>query len=222
MNGAQDLGGRHGFGAVDPESEGAEPVFHAEWERRAFGLTMAAGFLGQWNIDELRHARESQHPVDYLRQSYYEIWMTGLEKLLAEKGLVTEEELAGLKPPEEALQHLSERRVDADTVQRIIEVGGPVSIEIEATPSFHKGDRVRAKVRNPSGHTREPSYVRGRNGVIHEHYGAHIFPDRNAHGERIGEHLYSVRFEAVELWGPGSESGHAVYVDLWESYLERP
>ncbi|SVD01579.1 uncharacterized protein METZ01_LOCUS354433, partial [marine metagenome] len=46
---------------------------------------MAAGFLGQWNIDELRHARESQHPLDYLRQSYYEIWMTGLEKLLVEK-----------------------------------------------------------------------------------------------------------------------------------------
>ena len=95
-------------------------------------------------------------------------------------------------------------------------------MEIEAPPAFRKGDRGQAKVRNPSGHTREPSYVRGRNGVIHEHYGAHIFPDRNAYGERIGEHLYSVRFKAVELWGPGSESGHAVYVDLWESYLERP
>ena len=69
MNGAQDLGGRHGFGAVDPEPEATETVFHSEWERRAFGLTMALGFLGQWNIDELRHARESQHPVDYLRQS---------------------------------------------------------------------------------------------------------------------------------------------------------
>ena len=104
MNGAHDLGGRHGFGAINPESEGAEPVFHGEWERRAFGSTMAAGFLGQWNIDESRCARESQPPLDYLCQSYYEIWMTGLEKLLTENGLVTEQELAGLKPPEKAPQ----------------------------------------------------------------------------------------------------------------------
>ena len=37
MNGAQDMGGEHGFGPIDPEA--GEPVFHAEWERRAFALT---------------------------------------------------------------------------------------------------------------------------------------------------------------------------------------
>ncbi|RPH59831.1 MAG: nitrile hydratase subunit beta, partial [Burkholderiales bacterium] len=36
MNGPHDLGGMHGFGPVRPES--GEPVFHAEWERRAFAL----------------------------------------------------------------------------------------------------------------------------------------------------------------------------------------
>jgi hypothetical protein len=30
MNGAQDMGGAHGFGPVEPEPD--EPVFHAEWE----------------------------------------------------------------------------------------------------------------------------------------------------------------------------------------------
>ena len=49
MNGAHDLGGAHGFGAVVAEPD--EPVFHAEWERRAFALTVATGFLGRWNID---------------------------------------------------------------------------------------------------------------------------------------------------------------------------
>ncbi len=41
MNGAQDMGGMHGFGAVEPEPN--EPVFHADWEKRAFALTLAMG-----------------------------------------------------------------------------------------------------------------------------------------------------------------------------------
>ena len=41
MNGPQDLGGQMGFGPVAPEKD--EPIFHAEWERRALGLTIAAG-----------------------------------------------------------------------------------------------------------------------------------------------------------------------------------
>ena len=39
MNGIHDLGGMHGFGAIDPEHD--EPVFHHEWERRVFGLQVA-------------------------------------------------------------------------------------------------------------------------------------------------------------------------------------
>ena len=30
MNGAQDMGGVHGFGPVEAEPD--EPVFHADWE----------------------------------------------------------------------------------------------------------------------------------------------------------------------------------------------
>ena len=85
MNSAHDLGGRHGFGPIAPEAENSEPVFHEDWERKALALVLAAGSLGQWNLDESRFSRESQHPVDYLRQSYYENWLSGLEKLLVEK-----------------------------------------------------------------------------------------------------------------------------------------
>ena len=45
MNGAQDLGGMMGFGPVVPEP--GEPVFHAAWERRVLGLTLAWGLTGQ-------------------------------------------------------------------------------------------------------------------------------------------------------------------------------
>ena len=58
MIGAHDLGGKQGFGRVLPvrkpdtsASDRHEPLFHAEWERRAFALTLATGMLGQWNID---------------------------------------------------------------------------------------------------------------------------------------------------------------------------
>ena len=57
VNGAQDLGGMMGFGPVIAEAD--EPVFHADWEKRTLALTLAAGALGEWNIDMQRHARES-------------------------------------------------------------------------------------------------------------------------------------------------------------------
>ena len=103
MIGAHDLGGKRGFGRVLPASNAnaqgsdlVEPLFHAEWERRAFALTLATGMLGQWNIDESRHARENQAPQRYLDNSYYETWLVGLQKLLHEKGMLEREELAAL------------------------------------------------------------------------------------------------------------------------------
>ena len=93
MNGGHDLGGMHGLGAVNPESETDEPVFHHSWERRVFALTLATGFLGRWNLDQSRHARERQHPIDYLRNTYYENWLAGLQTLLVDSGLLTTAEL---------------------------------------------------------------------------------------------------------------------------------
>jgi len=80
MNGVHDLGGMHGFGPVVLESD--EPVFHAEWERRAFALTLAMGGWGRWNLDMVRHAREQMPPAEYLATGYYEHWLWGLERLL--------------------------------------------------------------------------------------------------------------------------------------------
>jgi nitrile hydratase beta subunit len=91
MNGVHDLGGMHGLGPIEREDN--EPVFHAEWERRAFALTLAAGFLGKWNLDMSRYAREQMPPAQYLATSYYEHWLFGLEKLLVEHGLLTADEI---------------------------------------------------------------------------------------------------------------------------------
>ena len=75
---------------------------------------------------------------------------------------------------------------------------------------------------NPTGHTRLPRYARGRNGTIASIHGVHVFPDSNS--ARRGENpqwLYSVAFNARELWGRRGEGGDEVLIDLWEPYLER-
>ncbi len=91
MKGAHDLGGKSGLGPISPEHD--EPVFHHEWEKRAFAITVACGFLGQWNLDIARFARERMPDPEYLASSYYEKWIYGLGLLLVENGVLTEDEI---------------------------------------------------------------------------------------------------------------------------------
>ena len=93
MNGVHDLGGMQGFGPVRPEPESEEPVFHEAWEGRVYAMVRLIGGLGLWNLDMVRHTRESLPPADYLAFSYYEIWFAALHKQLLESGLVSEDEL---------------------------------------------------------------------------------------------------------------------------------
>jgi nitrile hydratase len=218
MNGAHDMGGAHGFGRVEPEAH--EPVFHAEWERRAFALTLASGRVGKWNLDMSRFARDNRPPPDYLAKSYYELWAAGLETLLGERGLVSAEEIAASRPLGEP------KPVDGvlrrEEVENVLYRGRPTLREASTPARFSKGDRVRAKNINPTTHTRLPRYVRGRTGMIESVHGCHVFPDTNALGQ--GENpqwLYTVVFEARERWGAEADPMLKVSVDAWEPYLER-
>ena len=67
MNGAHDLGGRHGFGPVD-RSQTEDFIY--PWEEKVFGLTLTCGMLGQWNLDQSRFARECTDHVHYLSSTY--------------------------------------------------------------------------------------------------------------------------------------------------------
>ena len=88
-------------------------------------------------------------------------------------------------------------------------------------PRFAVGDRVITREMHPRGHTRLPRYARGKRGIIHLVHGIHVFPDTNAHGlGEMPQALYSVRFEARQLWGDTAEPNQWVHLDLWESYLE--
>ena len=216
MNGAQDIGGMHGFGPVQPEAN--EPVFHAEWERRAFALTLAMAMPGGWNIDMSRFARENRPPAEYLAMSYYQVWFAALETMLKQRGLVADDEIdAGhsLHPPKPVARTLS-----PGDVAQVLYRGAPTERKTESAAKFKAGDRVRTKTINPVTHTRLPRYVRGRAGTIERVIGYHVFPDSNARG--VGENpqwLYTVRFDGCELWGGDADPGVAVSVDAWEPYL---
>src|SRR5579883_3448641 len=134
MNGAHDLGGMHGFGRINAEPEAEEPVFHADWEKRVFGMQLAAGALRKWNSDISRHARERQHPVDYLGHSYYENWLAGLEKLLVEMGLVTAEELASGQAAGPAPEEIRRRVLTPAGVPRVVCEGSPATMPGTAPP----------------------------------------------------------------------------------------
>lgn len=220
MNGAHDLGGMHGFGPIDAEPESSEPVFHAEWERRVFAIALAAAAHGKWTLDASRHSRERQDPADYLRHSYYENWIAGLETLLVEAGLVSEAELASGKSEGLASPETREGTIEAGQVVAALEKGSPTAMDTPLDPKFKAGDRVRVRNINTRHHTRAPRYARGRAGIVQVDHGVHIFADKNAHGTREGQHLYGVRFEASELWGEAAESKNAVFIDLWDDHLD--
>ncbi len=218
MNGVHDMGGMHGLGPIAPDPH--EPLFHERWEASALALTLAAGAWGRWTLDKSRHARELIPGPDYLRMTYYEKWITALEGLMVDGGLVTAEEIASGSPAPGSV--MADPPLKAEGVAPAMARGGPTDRPVATAPKFAVGDAVRTRNINPTGHTRLPRYARGRAGVITHAHGAHVFPDANAHG--LGEQpqpLYQVRIEAAELWGPDADRRSAVYLDLWEDYLER-
>jgi len=210
-----DIGGRSGFGPVVPEPEGA--MFHATWEPRVHALTIALGATGSWNLDMTRSARETL--PDYPNLTYYEVWLGGLEKLLIEKNLVTPDELTAGRA-----RHTPApigRVLEADQVAAVLAKGAPTERAPAGPARFRLGQRVRTLATPADHHTRLPGYVRGKTGVIERVLGVHVFADVHAQG--LGEDpqwLYTVVFEAAELWGSEAKPGHSVSVDAWQPYLE--
>jgi nitrile hydratase subunit beta len=217
MNGAQDLGGAHGFGPVVTEPD--EPVFHAAWERRVFAMALAMGFTGAWNLDGSRAARESLPPAEYLASSYYAIWLKALEKQLVATGLATPAEMAEGKAagPAKPVARVLVR----EGLEERFEAGFPSSRAADAPARFAVGDTVLARNFHPTGHTRLPRYVRGKRGRVVRVDGSFVYPDTNAYGS--GEHptwLYTVAFTAQDLWGESGDPGGVVTVAAFEPYLE--
>ena len=222
MNGVHDMGGLQGFGPVRPEPN--EPLFHADWEKRAMAITVAMGASGQWNIDLSRSARESLPPAVYLGSGYYEIWIRGLEALLLQRGMVSASELASEEVTEPARAGVGMLR--RELVDEVLARGSPASRPAQTAAAFSVGQTVRTRNMHPTGHTRLPRYVRGHVGVIERVHGVHLLPDTHASQplppfDDSAEWLYTVSFAARDLWGAAADPQARISVDAWESYLER-
>jgi nitrile hydratase subunit beta len=219
MNGIHDMGGMHGMGPIRYEKD--EPVFHQRWEARTFALTRAlrVQFGDKSNLDASRHALEQLAPGDYLRMTYYEKWFVRLFDQVVNQGLVTQGEISSGKSTSGSRQFRPV--LTADIVPAMIARGNSARRDVRIDARFAAGQRVRARNMNPTGHTRLPRYARGKLGTIVRDHGVFVFPDTRAHfqGDK-SQHVYSVRFDARELWGGNAKPHDAVYVDLWEDYLE--
>ena len=217
MNGVHDMGGMQDMGPVQREKN--EPVFHARWEGRVWGMMWLGSAWGKWNLDAMRHAIERIPPADYLRMSYYEKWLAALVDLVTGRGLVTRAELESGKPAAGSAK--ATPPVKAEGVPALIARGNPVKRDVAIAARFQVGQRVRGRNINPTTHTRLPRYARGKLGTVERDHGVFLFADSNAHfqGEKP-QHLYSVRFAARELWGEQASARDSIYVNLWDDHLE--
>jgi len=217
VNGVHDMGGMHGMGPIERAKN--EPVFHARWEGRVFALRRAmrpwAAFKGKAN----RYKIELIPPAEQLRLSYYALHLTSFSALLRESGLVTAEEFATGKRARGSTKTVP--LLKADQVPAFLAKGSPADRNANVTPRFQVGQHVRARNIHPLGHTRLPRYARGKQGMIDRDRGVQVFPDTNVAdlGEKP-QHVYSVRFSARELWGEQASPRDAVYIDMWDDYLE--
>ena len=212
MNGIHDMGGMQDMGPIKREPN--EPIFHAEWERRAFALRFAVDEADRYQIELIP-------PADYLRMSYYEKWLVSIEEAVKKAGLVT---LAELKSGQAVGGVIKGRHaLSVAEVTAVTSPGWDPTAKLTATARFQVGQRVRARNINPMGHTRLPRFARGKLGVIERDGGVEYLQDTDAQGhweKKPPQHVYCVRFTARELWGEHANPRDSVYVDLWEDYLE--
>lgn len=236
MTAPSDMGGRAEFFApVTRESD--EPVFHERWEGRVFGFAnFLLPLLGR-NVDILRFGME-QLPRDVYLSSYYRRWLGSFETLLEQAGYLTrgeiEARIAGRSAP--APRRISRLRLKATSlaVGSLLQPALPRWYAGRVVPRllgtarpalrrgrFAPGQNVRVRAHRAVPYTRQPGYVTGKPGVIVARLGATVFPDAKAAGRHaLPQHLYTVAFQAADLWGVAAEPGTEVRVDLYESYLE--
>ena len=90
MPGVHDRGGWPDAGPINKSEHDL-----SMWEKRTDALLVLLSSPNKQliRVDELRRAIESLPPDAYEKLSYYERWITAIETLLLEKGVLTKEEI---------------------------------------------------------------------------------------------------------------------------------
>ena len=219
MDTIADMGGMQGMGSVQLTPPD-DPPFHEEWERRAFAMALLSMRTSGTNLDTFRYALECQHPLDYLLDGYYGRWLKCAENLLEGSAIIAPGAVEARARKLNGEAEVEEPPVPEPNKPDYKPTAAGSIRQIDTPPKFAVGDRVRAKLTHPPGHTRLARYVRGRTGVVQMIQPAQVLPDTNAHflGENA-QHVYNVSFDSKELWGPDAESFELRF-DMYEDYLE--
>jgi len=212
MDTIHDLGGRQGFGLIKLAKDDDAVPFQANWEARAFAICLI--MWGKWrksedgpNLDWFRHVRERIDPVDYLTRPYFDQWVQSMTAILLEEGTISLKELTGKDTPSFEIIASAEK---GDFTTRSTFFDG----------NYEVGQLVVAKKTTLEPYTRLPGYIRGRRGKVILKHGRQPLADILALGIEKDERLYTVAFEASELWPDAENKGDRVCIDLWESHLE--
>ncbi len=219
MDGVHDLGGKEGFGPIAVTHE--HRAFAQPWEGRMEALSQVVG-PEDLTIDWFRFLVELIPPGAYLTIPYFEKWcLTTLAALVHSGEITLEALLAGDYGGGDAASPAPEPKpasVEA-VLQTLRDQFVDFSRPYDKEPAFSVGDEVLTQSQGVPGHTRLPAYARGRRGRVTAHHGAHLLPDAGWQGLELALPLYTVSFEARELWGPTGAEGDSVMLDLWEPYL---
>ncbi len=217
MDGIHDMGGKQGYGAVDVD-ETDEP-FHHDYEGRMWAISRNVR-ADDWTIDWWRHVRERIDPVDYLTRPYFDSWMQTSAAAFVLSGVFTLDEITSGHTDKTGAAAEKQSKADAIEANRVS--CRDFSEAAAAMPVFRVGDLVKTMAFSSSHHSRLPQYARGKSGTIHAYRGSHLFADAGAKGVHEGQHIYTIGFTARALWGPEASRNDVVYLDLWESYFEKP
>lgn len=217
MDGVHDMGGMHGFGGAT--WDGAEAVFHEDWERRAFALYVATGFLGL-RTGSGRAKREEMEPAHYLAASYYERWLWSAEQGLLDEGTITAGQVDAWVERLRAGDAVPTHRDAADADRVAAWLAEEDRLAAAGTTRFAVGDRVRVRRMHEPRHNRSPRYVRGATGVVEAIRGLDGSPETLY--EQPERPVYAVAFQSRDLFGETPEKPWTVVLDLWEHYLETP
>ncbi|MDP6427451.1 MAG: nitrile hydratase subunit beta [Rhodospirillales bacterium] len=222
-------------GAAQPGDVGG-PVFEEPWQAHGFAIVMSLYQDGKYSWaewdDYLGHEIQSpghfgapgdvpgdaaaedepedaanQVPANYNRwiasceedgAKYYHHWLAAAEKLLDAKGIVGKAEL------------------DA-------RVAAFAKAERDG-PRFKAGERVVVARDVPlAGHTHLPLYLRGNEGAVERDLGLFHFPEAGDGGDAeidTLQHVYSIRFQARDIWGADASATHSLNFNLWDYNLD--
>ncbi len=231
------LGGLENVGPVSTETN----VFVYEWEKRIFGIHMSMMALSnhlkdrpknlvfdsEWTWADLRKGAEAMNPFEYFKYRYYEKWLGGISGFFIAEGYITEDELEERANnyltgnPKKTVNGSAGQEVD-DQILKYMQFGDSPKADVEKTPLFVEGDRVRIRDNHVTDHTRLPGYLRNKVGTVMEVYEGTFTYFQNTGPDGIGDAMpvYNVRFEQDELWGELGEPATLLYAELFEAYLD--